>query len=139
MEDAKSDIFMSSIMKIPPHKAESIYNAVAVFTLPKSYLDKGVAFYLGARDDSTPSKHAMPNVSVGYTGIADEDLKKLYYSREVKTARLPVTWDNDCKVKALFTNSVCHVELACMDANDNNNPALDAKNPSSRKSTRKIP
>lgn len=31
--------FLSSIMKIPPHKLESVYNAVAVFTLPKTYLD----------------------------------------------------------------------------------------------------
>jgi len=26
-------------MKIPPHKLESVYNAVAVFTLPKTYID----------------------------------------------------------------------------------------------------
>lgn len=39
-------------MKIPPHKAETTYNAVSVFTLPKSYLEHGIAFYLASRDDS---------------------------------------------------------------------------------------
>ncbi|CAD8212952.1 unnamed protein product [Paramecium pentaurelia] len=33
LSNAQSDMFISSIMKIPPHK---VNNAVAVFTLPKS-------------------------------------------------------------------------------------------------------
>lgn len=71
-------------MKIPPHKAESVYNAVAVFTLPKSYLERGIAFYLAGRDDSLKAMHAMPNAVVGYSEIVDETLKKVYYSREIK-------------------------------------------------------
>jgi hypothetical protein len=75
-------------MKIPPHKLESVYNAVAVFTLPKTFIDviifysssekKGIAFHIGARDDTVAAEHAMPNAIVGYSEIVDEYLKKLY-------------------------------------------------------------
>ena len=85
-------IFISSIMKIPPHQVESVYNAVAVFTLPKIQFDvlyikfkyiyiydqTGIAFHLAARDDSVTSNHSMPNVIVGYTEIVDPVLKKIY-------------------------------------------------------------
>lgn len=65
-------------MKIPPHRLESVYNAVAVFTLPKSSLEKNVAFHIVARDDSMAAPHAMPNAVVGYSEPIDEQLKKLY-------------------------------------------------------------
>lgn len=84
MDDASSDVFISQILKIPPHKADSVYNGVAVFTLPKSYLERGIAFYLATRDDSIQSLHSMPNGIVGYSEIVDDTLRKLYYSKEVK-------------------------------------------------------
>lgn len=123
-------------MKVPPHKAESVYNAVAVFTLPKSYLERGAAFYLAARDDSIKSMHAMPNSVVGFTEIVDDSLQKLYYAKEVKSARIPVQWSDESKVKPLFSNSRCHVELACIEADEN---PIEHSRASSIKSTRKIP
>ncbi|CAD8086706.1 unnamed protein product [Paramecium primaurelia] len=136
LSNAQSDVFISSIMKIPPHKADKVYNAVAVFTLPKSQLESGIAFYLATRDDTIKSMHSMPNGIVGYSEIIDDWLRKLYYSKEKKQAFFPITWSDESKQKPLFMNSRCQVELTCMEAADN--PAISRVS-SSKKSTRLVP
>lgn len=65
--------------KIPPHVSETVYNSVAVFTVPKSYLDKNIQFFVAFKDDSIPSSNIMPNGVVGHTDVADELIKKLFY------------------------------------------------------------
>lgn len=78
----------------------------------------------------------MPNSVVGFTEIVDDSLQKLYYAKEVKSARIPVQWSDESKVKPLFSNSRCHVELACIEADEN---PIEHSRASSIKSTRKIP
>lgn len=41
-------------------------------------MQKGIAFHIGARDDSVPAEHALPNAIVGQSETIDETLKKLY-------------------------------------------------------------
>lgn len=65
--------------KIPPFTSDTLYNSIAIFTLPKSFLEKNLKFFLAAKDDSIPTAHIMPNGIVGYTDIADELLKKLFF------------------------------------------------------------
>ena len=74
----KQRTFISQIMKIPPNMVETLYEAVAVFTLPKTSLQESVSFYIAGRDDKTGAFHAMPNAIVGHTDLIDESLKKLY-------------------------------------------------------------
>lgn len=70
--------FISQIMKIPANIVETLYDAVAVFTLPKTSLQDSISFYVAGRDDKKGEFHAMPNAIVGHTDIIDESLKKLY-------------------------------------------------------------
>lgn len=74
----KQRTFISQIMKIPPAIMETLYEAVAVFTVPKTSLQESVTFYIAGRDEKTGTFHAMPNSIVGHTDIIDESLKKLY-------------------------------------------------------------
>lgn len=54
----------------------------------------------------------------------------------MKSARIPVQWSDESKVKPLFSNSRCHVELACIEADEN---PIENSRAYSNKSTRKIP
>lgn len=45
-----------------------IVKAVAVFTLPKSFLEKKILFFIVGRDDSIACSHAMPN---GVAGVSN--------------------------------------------------------------------
>jgi len=74
----KQRTFISQIMKIPPNIVETLYDSVAVFTLPKTSLQESISFYVAGRDEQTGAFHAMPNTIVGHTDIVDESLKKLY-------------------------------------------------------------
>lgn len=74
----KQRTFISQIMKIPPNIVETLYEAVAVFTLPKTSLQESISFYIAGRDDKKGEYHAMPNAIVGHTDIIDDSLKKLY-------------------------------------------------------------
>lgn len=74
----KQRTFISQLMKIPPNIVETLYEAVAVFTLPKTSLQESVSFYVAGRDEKTGTFHAMPNAVCGHTDIIDESLKKLY-------------------------------------------------------------
>ena len=74
----KQRTFISQIMKIPPNMVETLYEAVCVFTLPKTSLQESVSFYIAGRDEKSGCFHAMPNSIVGHSDIIDESLKKLY-------------------------------------------------------------
>lgn len=74
----KMSTFISSMLKIPPRQSENLYRAVCTFTLPKTYLDKRVSFFIAGRDDTFGAIHGMPNAIVGYSDVCDDVLKDLY-------------------------------------------------------------
>ena len=63
--------FYSTILKVPPYQKDQLYKSVAIFTLPKSFFDKNIQFFVASRDEAIPSGHAMPNGVVGHTDIVD--------------------------------------------------------------------
>lgn len=99
--------------KIPPYVSDSLYNSIAIFTLPKSFLEKNIQFFIAAKDDSIPCSHIMPNGIVGYTDVADDLLKKLFFAREKKSAHIPITWKNNTKMYTVFATTKCLLEINC--------------------------
>lgn len=51
---------------------------------------------------------------------------------------MPLTWNDESKVKPLFVNTRCHVEFACIEADDQA-PATDKRLSQSNRSSRKVP
>ncbi|EAR89988.1 C2 domain protein (macronuclear) [Tetrahymena thermophila SB210] len=113
--------FISTIMKIPPYQTDQTYKAVAVFTLPKSYLEKKILFFIAGRDDSIPCNHAMPNGVAGVSSLAEDTLKKVLFARDKKGAFLPVMWKKDSKLYPVFSTTKCMLELACFNLEDQKN------------------
>jgi len=76
-KNQRQSIFMTPIISIAPMTADNPYGAQAIFTVPKSFLDSQLSFYLIVRDDSLLSNntHPMPNTIVGHTEIIDDDLQ----------------------------------------------------------------
>ena len=56
---------------MPPDPIKNKYNSLTYFTVPKSYIDKQIQFYMVVKDDTKVSTHAMPNLVVGLTEVAD--------------------------------------------------------------------
>ncbi|KRX05194.1 C2 domain [Pseudocohnilembus persalinus] len=106
-------IFISTMHKIPPYISDNLYNSIAIFSVPKSYLDKSIQFFIAAKDDSIPSSHVMPNGIVGHTDITDDLLKKLFFQKEKKSAHIPVTWDKQSKMYPVFQTTKCLLEINC--------------------------
>lgn len=76
-KNMRQSIFMSQILSVAPTTADNPYGAQAIFTIPKTFLDSQLSFYLIVRDDSLLSNntHPMPNTIVGHTEIIDDDLQ----------------------------------------------------------------
>ena len=91
---------------------------MCVFTLPKSYLDKKILFFVAGRDDSIASNHSMPNGVVGVSGAAEDTLKKVLFAKEKKGAFLPVLWKRESKLYPVFSTTKCMLELACFNLED---------------------
>ena len=72
--DYSSLIFISSYFRMPPDPVRNKYDSLAYFTVPKSYLDKQIQFYVAVKDDSRVMTHAMPNLVIGVTEVADVEL-----------------------------------------------------------------
>ena len=66
------------MLKIPS-KPENKYNALTVFSIPKSYLDKKLQFFMAVKDERegfTP----FPNAVAATTGGVDAELKKMHFA-----------------------------------------------------------
>jgi len=103
------------LLKIPPHVCDSLYKAVAVFTLPRSLLDKSVQFWVVARDNSISSINGLPNGIVGGSDVQDALLQKLFFSKHKQKASVPVIWRKQSKMFSVFATTNCTLELGCYD------------------------
>lgn len=61
---------------MPPDPVKNKYNSLTYFTVPKSYLDKNIQFYVSVKDDTKVMTHAMPNLVIGVTEVADVELRR---------------------------------------------------------------
>lgn len=73
----RHSIFLSPVIPTIATRLDNDYGAQCIFTVPKSYINNQISFYLLARDENTVGKikHQMPNIVVAYTEIMDDDLK----------------------------------------------------------------
>ena len=72
--------WISPMLKLPSQsKPENKYNALTVFSVPKSYLDKKLQFFMSVKDERegfTP----FPNAVAATTGSVDAELKKMHFA-----------------------------------------------------------
>ena len=73
----RHSVFLSPVIPTIPTKLDNEYGAQCIFTVPKSYINNQISFYMFARDESMIGrfKHQLPNAVVAYTEIIDDDLK----------------------------------------------------------------
>jgi len=63
-------------MRIPPDVMDNPYGgALAVFCLPKSYLEKSIKMFVVIKDETKPTAHSMPDEVCGFSDILDEHLR----------------------------------------------------------------
>ena len=73
----RHSIFLSPVLPVNPSNLDNEYGAQCIFTVPKSYINNQISFYLFVKDEkhTERQRHSLPNVVVAYTEILDEDLK----------------------------------------------------------------
>ena len=121
--------FLSPWMRIPPDPMDNIYNALAAFTIPKSYLDRKTVIYLVVKDETKPTVHAMPSIYCGFTDLLDEYLKSILYSPGNQRQYFEITYNKASSADISKTRS--YLELACypLDGIDDFDKASDVDDP----------
>lgn len=73
----KHSVFLSPILSMTSTSLDNEYGAQAIFTVPKSYLNSQIQFYLFVRDESSVGrlKHQLPETVAAFSEIADDYLK----------------------------------------------------------------
>lgn len=94
MNSLKYVAFMSPWMRVPPDPMDNIYNALTMFTIPKSMLDEKLSMFLVVKDESSPTVHAMPNVFAGFTDVLDDSLKQIMFSPGNQKQFFEVTYNS---------------------------------------------
>lgn len=61
-------------MRTQPDPIDNMFNALTYFAVPKSYLERNVAFYLLIKDESEASLSSMPRSLVG---ISSRQIKNI--------------------------------------------------------------
>ena len=67
-------MFISEWMRTQPDPIDNMFNALTYFAVPKSYLERNVAFYLLIKDESVASLSSMPRSLVG---MSSKQIKNL--------------------------------------------------------------
>jgi hypothetical protein len=75
-EQTKS-VFLSQWIRTQPDPIDNLFNALTYFAVPKSYLERNVAFYLLIKDEAEASLSSMPRSVVGMTVRQASDPKNL--------------------------------------------------------------
>jgi len=72
-----SSVFLSPILPLTATSLDNEYGAQAIFTVPKSFLNSQVSFFLFVRDENSLGriKHQLPETLAAFTEIVDEHLK----------------------------------------------------------------
>ena len=63
-------------MHIPPSSMDNQYSGLAVFVIPKSYLNTQMIAYMMFKDTTRPNESALPDEIYGTTENLDTKLKK---------------------------------------------------------------
>ena len=111
--DFSNMIFISPWFRMPPDPIKNKYNSLFYFTVPKSYLDKKVRFFAVVKDDNKVSTHGMPNLVVGATEIADQELRRSLYSVDHDPYTFPVEYFPDLTIVKHLVMSKWRIEITC--------------------------
>ena len=68
-------IFLSNTLKIPATNLQNQYGAISNFIVPRSMLDKKLAFFMVVRDLRVVSNNSMPNSICGHIDVVEDLLK----------------------------------------------------------------
>jgi hypothetical protein len=73
----RQSVFLSPVLPLRPTSLDNKYGAQCIFTVPKSYINNQLTFFLFVRDENTAGleKHQLPSTVIAYTEIADDHLK----------------------------------------------------------------
>ena len=111
--DFSNEVFISPWFRMPPDPLKNKYNSLCYFTVPKSYLDKKIRFFAVVKDDNKVSTHGMPNLVVGATDIADQELRRSLYSVEHDNYNFPVNYFPDLTIVRHLVMSKCRIDVTC--------------------------
>jgi len=103
-------VFLSPWMRIPPDPMDNVHNAIAAFTIPKSFLERQATIYLVVKDETQPTIHAMPSIFCGYTDSLDDALKNILFSPANQKQFFEVSYNSNSPDMA---KSRTYLELAC--------------------------
>ena len=96
--DYSNQIYISPWFRMPPDPMKNKFNSLCYFVVPKSYLDKQVRFFIVVKDDNKVSTHGMPNLVVGASEIADQELRRSLYSVEHDYYTFPINYFPDLTI-----------------------------------------
>jgi len=113
-KSARESVFITPVLSVIPKRFDNPYGCQAVFTVPRSYLENQVAFYLIVRDENSfaDSRNPLPGTIVGYTQILDDDLQSSLYARQDKNIYVPLIWDSSSPMYRSLGQSKASIQLA---------------------------
>lgn len=59
-------------MRTQPDPMDNLFGALFLFPLPRSYLDRNLAFFMFARDEQEPSPLSMPDKLIGFANKSED-------------------------------------------------------------------
>lgn len=111
--DFSNELFISPWFRMPPDPMKNKYNSLCYFQVPKSYLDKNIRFFVVVKDDNKVSTHGMPNLVVGTTDIADQEIRRSLYSTDHDYFTFPVNYFPDLTIVKHLVMSKCKIDISC--------------------------
>lgn len=113
-KEISHSVFLSPVLPVTGKGTDNEYGACAIFTVPRSYLDNQLSFFLIAKDESgsIASLNVLPSSVVGYTEILDDDLQTSLYSKNDKTLHVPVSWDNRSSMYRILAQTRCNLQIS---------------------------
>ncbi len=117
-EKSFNKIFLSSTLSLPIQPQNNQYNAILNFTIPKSFLDKNLNFYLKTRNLKLINNHSMPNDLLGKIENIQELFKSIFLKQKKDVIPLKFNWDQGSLSYPLLMNSRCFMEFIIKNIGD---------------------
>lgn len=89
------------------------YQAIANFTMPKSFLERQLKMFLLVKDETKATAHAMPDEIAGFTDFIGDQLRQILYSSGHERQVFPITYDPNSKAHSAVKDSQAVLELSC--------------------------
>jgi hypothetical protein len=105
-------VFMSNTIKIPAKSPGNPFGAITCFTIPRSFLDKNLNFFLALKDNKIISNHSMCNTSAGYIEVIYDLLKSSFFSKNHDIVPYKVMWSSESVIYTAISHSRCVVEMS---------------------------